>query len=73
MVEAARGVCELGIEHYSPGFAAYSPHVPRLAEVLRLAGYRTAASDCASTWSDAQAAVWTGDSPQTIRDLGYIQ
>jgi arylsulfatase A-like enzyme len=37
------GVCELGIDHYNPGFAAFDPRVLSLAEVLGLAGYQTVA------------------------------
>jgi len=36
--------CDLGIDHYNPGFAALSPEVLALPEILALSGYETLAS-----------------------------
>jgi arylsulfatase A-like enzyme len=36
--------CDLGIDHYNPGFASLSPDVLTLAEILNLSGYQTLAS-----------------------------
>ncbi len=39
-------VCDLGVEHYNPGFGSFRRDFLSLAEILRLSGYRTMA------WAD---------------------